>query len=129
MGNAGSVTHYRKRIDILGQCAVSADDSEIWDILWQAPRSSDDVFAMLQPSLVRKMRDDQPTNLQTLLHLAVSQLRKIIDPAATDGNAAAAMNSVRTLTRVFPFLLEREGSGSIDGLFWVAGAGSAHACP
>ena len=91
---------------MLTEVDVSPDDAEFWDELWKIPASAEEVFELITPEDARKLRDDRFDNLSTLFTQATAQLCQIVE---TPYNIYfdQALNCVRVLTRVLPFLLEK----------------------
>jgi hypothetical protein len=106
MGQSASKEKFRESVEALLQVDVSADDAEFWDELWKIPSSAEEVFELLPAVAARKLRDDRFENLATLFTQAVAQLCQIVE---TPYNIYfdQALNCVRVLTRILPFLLEK----------------------
>ena len=106
MGQSASKEKFRESVQALIQMDVSADDAEFWDELWKIPSSAEEVFDLLPPRAARQLRDERFENLATLFTQAVAQLCQIVE---TPYNIYfdQALNCVRVLTRVLPFLLEK----------------------
>jgi len=87
------------------QCILK-DDADFWDELWKIPSSAEEVFELISPSAARTLRDQRFDNLATLFTQATAQLCQIVE---TPYNIYfdQALNCVRVLTRVLPFLLEK----------------------
>jgi hypothetical protein len=110
MGASASREKFRESVNALVELDVSADDAEFWDELWKIPSSPEEVFELLPPNAARKLRDERFDNLATLFTQATAQLCQIVE---TPYNIYfdQALNCVRVLTRILPFLLEK---GEID---------------
>lgn len=106
MGQSASKEKFRESVNALIQVDVSADDAEFWDELWKIPSSPEEVFELLPAVSARRLRDERFDNLATLFTQAVAQLCQIVE---TPYNIYfdQALNCVRVLTRVLPFLLEK----------------------
>lgn len=106
MGQSASKEKFRESVTALIQVDVSADDADFWDELWKIPSSAEEVFELIPASAARRLRDDRFANLATLFTQAVAQLCQIVE---TPYNIYfdQALNCVRVLTRVLPFLLEK----------------------
>lgn len=106
MGQSASKEKFRESVTALIQVDVSADDAEFWDELWKIPSSAEEVFELLPPAKVRQLRDDRFENMATLYTQAVAQLCQIVE---TPYNIYfdQALNCVRVLTRILPFILEK----------------------
>jgi High-temperature-induced dauer-formation protein len=106
MGQSASKEKFRESVQALIHVDVSADDAEFWDELWKIPASAEEVFELLPSSSVRTLRDTHFDNLATLFTQAVAQLCQIVE---TPYNIYfdQALNCVRVLTRILPFILEK----------------------
>lgn len=73
---------------------------------WHNPSSAQEVFELIPASAARQLRDKRFENLATLFTQAVAQICQIVE---TPYNIYfdQALNCVRVLTRVLPFLLEK----------------------
>ena len=106
MGQSASKEKFRESVQALIQVDVNSDDTEFWDELWKIPASAEEVFELLSSYNVRIMRDDHFDNIATLFTQAVAQLCQIVE---TPYNIYfdQALNCVRVLTRILPFILEK----------------------
>jgi High-temperature-induced dauer-formation protein len=106
MGQSASKEKFRESVNALIEVDVSSDDADFWDELWKIPSSALEVFELLTANQVRRLRDDRFENLATLFTQAVAQLCQIVE---TPYNIYfdQALNCVRVLTRVLPFVLEK----------------------
>jgi hypothetical protein len=113
MGQSASKEKFRESVTALIQVDVSADDAEFWDELWKIPSSAEEVFELLPAASARRLRDERFENLATLFTQAVAQLCQIVE---TPYNIYfdQALNCVRVLTRILPFVLEK---GEFESLF------------
>ena len=110
MGASASREKFRESVSALIEVDVSADDADFWDELWKIPNSGEEVFELIPPSAARKLRDERFANLATLFTQATAQLCQIVE---TPYNIYfdQALNCVRVLTRILPFLLEKGAFG------------------
>lgn len=106
MGASASREKFAESVSALIERDVSADDAEFWDELWKIPSSAEEVFELISADAARKLRDDRFENLATLFTQATAQLCQIVE---TPYNIYfdQALNCVRVLTRILPFLLEK----------------------
>lgn len=106
MGASASREKFRESVSALIEVDVSPDDAEFWDELWKIPSSAEEVFELVTPDAARKLRDERFENLATLFTQATAQLCQIVE---TPYNIYfdQALNCVRVLTRILPFLLEK----------------------
>eukprot|EP00580_Thalassiosira_gravida_P016902 CAMPEP_0201662456 /NCGR_PEP_ID=MMETSP0494-20130426/4532_1 /ASSEMBLY_ACC=CAM_ASM_000839 /TAXON_ID=420259 /ORGANISM="Thalassiosira gravida, Strain GMp14c1" /LENGTH=1029 /DNA_ID=CAMNT_0048140817 /DNA_START=180 /DNA_END=3269 /DNA_ORIENTATION=+ len=121
MGASASKIKFRESLTSLTTRDVSPTDTDFWDELWKIPSSSEEVFELLTPANARKLRDDRFENLATLFTQATAQLCQIVETPYTI-YFDQALNCVRVLTRVVPFLLEKgdlgEGDKNVEVLCW-----------
>lgn len=91
--------------------AISATDP-YWTGFWELPETVEDVFSLFSPSDIRRTRDTSLENLETLLLVTTSRLRDLKShPAFPDPELAPerdALNCIRVLTRVLPYIYEAE---------------------
>jgi High-temperature-induced dauer-formation protein len=106
MGASASREKFKESVAALTQVDVSADHAEFWDELWKIPSSPEEVFELISPDAARQLRDERFDNLATLFTQATAQLCQIVE---TPYNIYfdQALNCVRVLTRILPFLLEK----------------------
>ncbi|KAI9190031.1 hypothetical protein H9P43_001464 [Blastocladiella emersonii ATCC 22665] len=149
MGNTDSKLAFRQNLFRLVREDVPRSDpanAAFYAQFWTLPTSPDDVFTLLQPMDVRRLREDRPTGFAALWLAVVDRLLELVaDPSwtapaqslvsaiTTRGGSAraapasgpandpakclAALNCVRLLTRLLPYLYEAEapddGSGAV----------------
>ena len=89
--------------------------------LWKIPSSAEEVFELLTPTNARRLRDERFDNLATLFTQATAQLCQIVETPYTI-YFDQALNCVRVLTRILPFLLEKgdlgENDPNVEALCW-----------
>eukprot|EP00569_Conticribra_weissflogii_P012647 CAMPEP_0171376594 /NCGR_PEP_ID=MMETSP0879-20121228/19043_1 /TAXON_ID=67004 /ORGANISM="Thalassiosira weissflogii, Strain CCMP1336" /LENGTH=892 /DNA_ID=CAMNT_0011886475 /DNA_START=25 /DNA_END=2703 /DNA_ORIENTATION=+ len=125
MGASASKIKFRESLTSLISRDVSPDDAEFWDELWKIPSSAEEVFELLPPANARRLRDERFDNLATLFTQATAQLCQIVETPYTI-YFDQALNCVRVLTRILPFLLEKGDLGdndpNVEALCWGSGA-------
>jgi hypothetical protein len=90
---------------------IPAND-EYWCSFWELPESAEDVFTLFSAADIRRTRDSHIENLETLLLAVTSRLfalrnhSKFPDPDVAPEKDA--LNCIRVLTRVLPFIYESE---------------------
>lgn len=106
MGATASREKFSESVSALIEVDVSPDDAEFWDELWKIPSGAEEVFDLISPEAARRLRDERFDNLATLFTQATAQLCQIVE---TPYNIYfdQALNCVRVLTRILPFLLEK----------------------
>ncbi|KAG6587146.1 protein hid1 isoform x2 [Phytophthora cinnamomi] len=117
MGNSDSKSKFRESVYKLNNEVISSKNLEFWDKLWRIPTVAEEIFTLIQPDDVRMLRHQQPENLATMLRQAVSQIVQIVDTPVPK-YYQQALNCVRVLTRLVPFILEEGGDEFVEELFW-----------
>ncbi|KAG3100633.1 hypothetical protein PI124_g10429 [Phytophthora idaei] len=117
MGNSDSKSKFRESVYKLNNEVISSKNLEFWDKLWRIPTVAEEIFTLIQPDDVRMLRHQQPENLATMLKQAVSQIVQIVDTPVPK-YYQQALNCVRVLTRLVPFILEEGGDEFVEELFW-----------
>lgn len=131
MGASASREKFRESVSALVEIDVSPDDANFWDELWKIPSSSEEVFELITPESARQLRDEKFDNLATLFTQATAQLCQIVE---TPYNIYfdQALNCVRVLTRILPFLLEKgdlsgdQDDEMVEQLCWGTGSSGNH---
>lgn len=67
MGNSDSRTIFRDQLQILLSSEVTENDYDYWQGLLSLPTSSEDIFTMLPHKDIRKLIEDRPNNLFSLI--------------------------------------------------------------
>jgi High-temperature-induced dauer-formation protein len=90
---------------------IPADDP-YWTSFWELPESVEDVFSLFSPADIRRTRDASLQNLETLILAVTSRLITLKNhPSFPDPELAPerdALNCIRVLTRILPFVYEAE---------------------
>ncbi|KAK5662793.1 hypothetical protein OQA88_6202 [Cercophora sp. LCS_1] len=112
MGASDSKLVFKKGIFRLSEERHIPADDAYWTSFWELPESSEDIFSLFSPADVRRSRDNALENLETLILAVTSRLFLLRHhPSFPDPELAPerdALNCVRVLTRVLPFLYEKE---------------------
>lgn len=92
---------------------------------WELPESAEDVFSLFSPTDIRRTRDHALGNLETLILAVTSRLCILRNhPSFPDPELAPerdALNCIRVLTRVLPFVYEADHlEGWEEKFFWGA---------
>ena len=117
MGGASSRTVFTQIVKQLKTTDVDPNDQDFWDDLWKTTLTVEDIFELITPDDVRAIIADRPSNLKTLFTQAVAQLYQVVEtpyPVYFD----QALNCMRILSRVLPFMLESD-SKAVKDLFWA----------
>lgn len=91
---------------------------------WELPNSSEDVFSLFSPVDVRRARDTSLKNLETLISALTTRISFLRNNDAFPDSAIApekhALNCIRVLTRILPFLYEDDHLEEWeDKFFWT----------
>ncbi|KAJ1654253.1 hypothetical protein IWQ61_005782 [Dispira simplex] len=131
MGNTDSKITFRKGIFRLSQERRLAATDDYWASLWNVPDSADDIFSLFTTQDIRRIRDQAPENLVTLVSKLYEHLHQIKSsgvfvaqsPPKPEGSSATddtkpptsqmvqaatkqLLNCIRLLTRLLPFVYE-----------------------
>lgn len=100
----------------------SSSSISLMSQFWSLPETAEDVFSLISPTDIRRVRDSAPENLETLLTVVTSRLFALRHHPAFPENELApakeALNCMRVLTRLFPFIFETDDLGSWQERFW-----------
>ncbi|KAI1175509.1 high-temperature-induced dauer-formation protein-domain-containing protein [Nemania sp. FL0916] len=112
MGASDSKLVFKKGIFRLSEERHIPADDPYWTSFWELPESSEDVFSLFSPADIRRTRDKAVENLETLI-LAVTSRLFILrhHPSFPDAEFAPerdALNCIRVLTRILPYLYEAD---------------------
>jgi len=109
---------------------VAADRQDIpandpyWLSFWELPESVDDVFTLFSAADIRRARDNHRPNLETLILALTSRLFALRNHASFPNDSAPerhALNCIRILTRLMPFIYESEQLDAWENqFFWGA---------
>ncbi|RWA11240.1 hypothetical protein EKO27_g3877 [Xylaria grammica] len=125
MGASDSKLVFKKGIFRLSEERHIPADDPYWTSFWELPESSEDVFSLFSPADIRRTRDRAIENLETLI-LAVTSRLFILrhHPSFPDTEFAPekdALNCIRVLTRILPYLYEADNLQTWENkFFWGA---------
>ncbi|KAF2095863.1 hypothetical protein NA57DRAFT_78640 [Rhizodiscina lignyota] len=125
MGASDSKLVFKQGIFKLSeQQNISADDP-YWTGFWELPESAEDIFSLFSPTDIRRTRDHALGNFETLILAVASRLCVLRNhPSFPDPELAPerdALNCIRVLTRLLPFVYEEEHlEGWEEKFFWGA---------
>ncbi|KAF2728168.1 hypothetical protein EJ04DRAFT_477803 [Polyplosphaeria fusca] len=125
MGASDSKLTFKQGIFRLSEAQEIAADDAYWTGFWELPESAEDVFSLFSPADIRRTRDNNLANLETLVLAVTSRLCILRNhPSFPDPELAPerdALNCIRVLTRLLPFLYEAEHLEDWeDKFFWGA---------
>ncbi|KAI5461393.1 high-temperature-induced dauer-formation protein [Mariannaea sp. PMI_226] len=122
MGASDSKLVFKRGIFRLSEERHIPADDTYWTAFWELPESSEDVFSLFTPADIRRTRDRALENLETLILAVTSRLFRLRHhPSFPDPELASeqeALNCIRVLTRILPFLYEKESLGSWEETFF-----------
>eukprot|EP00921_Rhytidocystis_pertsovi_P001665 GHVQ01002832.1.p1 GENE.GHVQ01002832.1~~GHVQ01002832.1.p1 ORF type:complete len:806 (+),score=99.50 GHVQ01002832.1:455-2872(+) len=125
MGNADSKFVVREHVAQLLSEQLTLEDEQYWNSLLGTVLSVDDIFELISPEDVRKLRNDRPLNACLLFKRIVFTLQHVIEEGTRGHISSAASDSsmtcVRLLTRIMPFILEHQNTDFVQALFWRPG--------
>ncbi|PBP27539.1 hypothetical protein BUE80_DR001399 [Diplocarpon rosae] len=123
MGASDSKLVFKQGIFRLSEDKVIPADDPYWASFWELPESTEDIFSLFSPNDIRRTRDTALENLETLV-LAITSRLFILrhHPSFPDPELAPerdALNCIRILTRLLPYIYEAEYlQGWEDKFFW-----------
>jgi len=112
MGNSDSKLVFKQGIFKLSGPDTTPANDPYWRGFWELPESTEDVFSLFSPVDVRRARDSSLPNIETLVLALTSRLfilrqhRSFPDPEVAPEKQA--LNCIRVLTRILPFLYEAD---------------------
>ncbi|KAE8352754.1 proteins containing regions of low-complexity [Aspergillus coremiiformis] len=112
MGASESKLVFKQGIFRLSEEKEIPADDPYWARFWELPESTEDVFSLFTPADIRRTRDNALANFETLLLSVTSRLTILKNhPSFPDPDLAPdrdALNCIRVLTRILPFVYEAE---------------------
>ena len=118
--STGGTFEFRVSMADLLTKPIDPTDTLFWNTLWKTPQTALDIFQYVGPKEVRRLIQDQPTNLKTLVSQAISHMSVFVHQPDHEHHTQA-LNCVRFLTRILPFLFEtmKEDDGALmHDVFW-----------
>lgn len=112
MGASDSKLVFKQGIFRLSEDKIIPADDPYWASFWELPESTEDIFSLFSPNDIRRTRDTALENLETLI-LAITSRLFILrhHPSFPDPEFAPerdALNCIRILTRILPYIYEAE---------------------
>ncbi|KIX09229.1 uncharacterized protein Z518_00308 [Rhinocladiella mackenziei CBS 650.93] len=112
MGASESKLVFKQGIFRLSEERNIPANDPYWTGFWELPESVDDVFSLFSHSDIRRTRDSALENLETLILAVTSRLNVLKNhPSFPDPDLAPerdALNCIRVLTRLLPYVYEAE---------------------
>ncbi|KAA8647007.1 Hid1 family protein [Aspergillus tanneri] len=112
MGASESKLVFKQGIFRLSEERDIAAEDPYWARFWELPESTEDVFSLFTPADIRRTRDHALSNFETLLLSITSRLTILKNhPSFPDPELAPdrdALNCIRILTRILPFVYEAD---------------------
>ncbi|KOS18757.1 Ubp5-interacting protein [Escovopsis weberi] len=122
MGASDSKLVFKRGIFKLSEDRSIAVGDPYWTSFWELPESSEDVFSLFSPTDIRRTRDNALENVETLIQALTSRLFALRHhPSFPDVEIAPereALNCIRILTRILPYLHEKENLASWEETFF-----------
>ncbi|PLB35759.1 Hid1 family protein [Aspergillus candidus] len=124
MGASESKLVFKQGIFRLSEEKDIPPDDPYWARFWELPESTEDVFSLFTPADIRRTRDNATSNFETLLLSVTSRLTVLKNhPSFPDPDLAPdrdALNCIRILTRILPFVYEADHlEGWEEQFFWA----------
>ncbi|KAJ5754410.1 hypothetical protein N7533_003953 [Penicillium manginii] len=124
MGASESKLVFKQGIFRLSEEKEIPADDPYWTKFWELPESTEDVFSLFTPADIRRTRDNALSNFETLLLSVSSRLIVLKNhPSFPDPDLAPerdALNCIRVLTRLLPFVYEADHlEGWEEKFFWT----------
>ncbi|KAK5071938.1 hypothetical protein LTR64_004284 [Lithohypha guttulata] len=112
MGASESKLVFKKGIFRLSEEQAIPANDPYWTGFWELPESVEDVFSLFSPNDIRRTRDVSLDNLETLILAVVSRLTILKNHPSFPNTELApernALNCIRVLTRILPFVYEAD---------------------
>ncbi|KIV86293.1 hypothetical protein PV11_01911 [Exophiala sideris] len=112
MGASESKLVFKQGIFRLSEERNIPANDPYWTGFWELPESVEDVFSLFSHSDIRRTRDSALENLETLILAVTSRLNVLKNhPSFPDPEIAPerdALNCIRVLTRLLPFVYEAD---------------------
>ncbi|ODQ54107.1 hypothetical protein SAICODRAFT_6402 [Saitoella complicata NRRL Y-17804] len=122
MGASDSKLAFRRGVFRLYEERNIPADDEYWTQFWQLPETASDVFTLFSTADLRRVRDTAPENLDNLILALCNHLFELRQhpqfPHPELAPAKEALNCMRVLTRIFPFVYEKAELEEWEEKFW-----------
>ncbi|TGO64401.1 hypothetical protein BCON_0007g00510 [Botryotinia convoluta] len=123
MGASDSKLVFKKGIFRLSEDKIIPADDPYWASFWELPESTEDIFSLFSPADIRRTRDTALGNLETLILAITSRLFVLRHhpsfPHPEFAPERDALNCIRILTRILPYVYEAEKLQSWqETFFW-----------
>ncbi|KTW29776.1 hypothetical protein T552_04096 [Pneumocystis carinii B80] len=118
MGAQKSKIVFRRGIFRLFEESIPAEN-DYWKQFWELPESANDVFTLFSRQDIIRIRDYSETNIKTLVYVIASKLVFIREKIGDPERMKEALNCLRIITRVMPFIYEKESMEEWENeIFW-----------
>ncbi|EHK25999.1 uncharacterized protein TRIVIDRAFT_73445 [Trichoderma virens Gv29-8] len=121
MGASDSKIGFKQGIFRLSEERNIAANDAYWTSFWELPESSEDVFSLFSPNDIRRTRDNALENIETLIQALTTRVFTLRHhPSFPDPDHAPErdiLNCIRVLTRILPYLYEKESLGPWEEQF------------
>ncbi|CAF3294296.1 unnamed protein product [Rotaria socialis] len=119
MGNTDSKVEFPAAIAQLAARSqqIESNDESFWDQFWSDKIANvQDIFVLVSAAEIRSLREKSPSNLAILCNKLVDRLQQAAEHSCqTERDQIAAINCVRLLTRLLPYIFEES---EWRGFFW-----------
>ncbi|CAF1536476.1 unnamed protein product [Rotaria sordida] len=119
MGTTDSKVDFRLAVGqlISRNQPLETRDESFWDQFWSDKISNiQDIFTLVPATEIRALREEYPSNLATLCNKLVDRLQLAAENSCqTQRDQIAAINCIRLLTRILPYIFEEP---EWRGFFW-----------
>ncbi|KAF9962927.1 hypothetical protein BGZ65_007163 [Modicella reniformis] len=124
MGASDSKLTFKKGVfRLFEERNIPSATNDYWEQFWTLPESADDVFLLVGSQDIRRVRDEARENLECLIEKILNQLFRLCESPeflTPQAPTIQALNCVRVLTRIFPFVFESEDLMDWeDRYFWT----------
>lgn len=122
MGASESKLVFKQGIFRLSEDKDIPANDPYWTGFWELPESVEDVFSLFSPLDIRRTRDENLSNLETLILAVTSRLNVLKNhPSFPDPDLAPdrdCLNCIRVLTRILPYIYEAENLADWEERFF-----------
>ncbi|BFZ59977.1 hypothetical protein YB2330_000999 [Saitoella coloradoensis] len=122
MGASDSKLAFRRGVFRLYEERNIPAGDEYWTQFWQLPETASDVFTLFSTADLRRVRDTAPENLDNLILALCNHLFELRQhpqfPHPELAPAKEALNCMRVLTRIIPFVYEKVELEEWEEKFW-----------
>ncbi|KAF9421945.1 hypothetical protein BGZ94_008699 [Podila epigama] len=124
MGATDSKLAFKKGVfRLFEERGIPHSANDYWEQFWILPESADDVFLLVGSQDIRRVCDEARENLECLIEKTLAHLFRLAESPqfpSVHAPASQALNCVRILTRLFPFVFESDQQLAWEeAFFWT----------